>query len=279
MNISERKSLVNQDDTLSIRHQCELASVCRSSVYYTPSVESDENLAIMRRLDELYCEHPSMGLKKLLATLMLLGIKINHKRLRRLMRLVRWQTIYPQRRTTVIDGKSYKYPYLLNNIKIEKANQVWAIDITYIPMRQGFMYLFAIIDVYSRYIVGWSLSNTMTAEWCCETLNEAFERYGTPEIINSDQGSQFTSEMYVDLLKDNGIQISMDGKGRALDNIYIERFWRTIKYDEIYPRPCQSGDELWRNVSKYMEWYNCQRPHQSIGNVPPVRLYAEGQAA
>jgi putative transposase len=211
--------------------------------------------------------------------LLLMGIKVNPKRLRRLMKLVRWQTLYPQQKTTVADKKAYKYPYLLKGMDITKPNQVWAIDITYIPVKHGFMYLFAIIDVYSRCIVGWSLSNTMTAGWCCDCLREAIVAHGKPEIINSDQGSQFTSEEYVNLLKDNGIQISMDSKGRWADNIYIERFWRTIKYEDIYLKSYQNATELWRGIDDFIEKYNRHRPHSSLGWQYPQAVYEGIQAA
>jgi putative transposase len=278
MVIEERQNLVNKEDTLSVIRQCELLSVNRGFLYYTPSEESEKNLEIMRILDEQYMETPYYGVERLLVLLVLKGLKVNHKRLRRLMRLVRWQTLYPQRKTTVIDPKSYKYPYLLRGLEIDHPNQVWAIDITYIPVKHGFMYLFAIIDIYSRCIVGWSLSNTMTAEWCCNCLKEAIARHVKPEIINSDQGSQFTSDVYVNLLKDNDIKISMDGRGRWADNIYIERFWRTIKYEYIYLNPALDGTELWRGVGKFIGKYNEERPHSSLGYQPPKTVY-EGKIA
>jgi putative transposase len=159
------------------------------------------------------------------------------------------------------------------NLKVERANQVWAVDITYIPMKRGFMYLFAIIDLYSRYTVGWGLSNTMTAEWCAGVLEEAISRYGKPEIINSDQGSQFTSDCYVEMLKTKEIQISMDGKGRAMDNIFIERLWRSVKQEYVYLNPCETGQELWQGLNDYFRFYNRERPHQSIDNMTPVKRY------
>jgi putative transposase len=189
------------------------------------------------------------------------------------MEVVRWRTLYPRRRTTFTDGKALKYPYLLRGLKVERSNQIWGIDITYIPMKRGFMYLLAIIDLYSRYVVGWSVSNTMTAEWCVHTLEEAISRHGKPEIVNSDQGSQFTADCYVELLKKNGIEISMDGKGRALDNVFIERLWRSVKQECVYLNPYETGRELWHGLNNYFRFYNEERPHQSIENMPPEKRY------
>jgi putative transposase len=260
------------DDT-SLRRQCTLLNVCRSGLYYTPSEESGENLHILRFMDGQYMKTPFYGERRLLTILRQEGYRINIKRLRRLMKTVRWRTLYPKRRTTISDRAALKYPYLLKDMNIERSNQVWAVDITYIPMRRGFMYLFAIIDLYSRYVVGWSVSNTMTAEWCVGTLQEAISRHGKPEIINSDQGCQFTAECYVDLLKTNGIQISMDGKGRALDNVFIERLWRSVKQEDVYLNPCETGLELWRGLDDYFRFYNRERPHQSLDNLPPEVKY------
>ena len=195
------------------------------------------------------------------------------------MGLVRWRTLFPQRRTTVSDKKAYKYPYLLKDLDIDHRNQVWELDISYIPMRRGYMYLFAVIDVYARYVVGWSLSNTMTARWCVEVLKEAFERHGCPEIINSDQGSQFTSTEYAGLLEKNKIAISMDSRGRALDDIFIERLWRSVKQEYVYLNPCEMGDELWRGLDGYFRFYNNERLHQSLGYKTPASFYLSHKEA
>jgi len=258
---------------VSVRRQCDLLSVSRSGLYYTPSVETEENLQLMQFLDSQYLKTPFYGERRLLSILREAGYRINIKRLRRLMQVVRWRTLYPKRQTTVSDAKAEKYPYLLNGLEVERNNQVWAIDITYIPMKRGFMYLFAVIDLYSRYVVGWSVSNTMTAEWCVEVLEEAISRYGKPDIINSDQGSQFTSDCYIQLLKANEIQISMDGKGRALDNIFIERLWRSVKQEYVYLNPCETGQELWAGLNEYFRFYNTERPHQSLNNQPPKKRH------
>jgi putative transposase len=261
------------NSTMSVRRQSALLSVSRSGLYYTPSIENEENLNIMRFLDAQYLKTPFYGERRLLSILRQAGYCINIKRLRRLMQIVRWRTLYPKMRTTLSDKKAHKYPYLLKDLEVIHSNEVWAIDITYIPMRRGFMYLFAIIDLYSRYVVGWSVSNTMTSEWCIEVLQEAISRHGKPEIINSDQGSQFTSDGYIELLKREDIQISMDGKGRALDNVFIERLWRSVKQEYVYLNPCTTGQELWHGLSDYFNFYNRERPHQSLDNLPPRTRY------
>jgi putative transposase len=258
---------------LSVVNQCELLSVSRSGWYYEPVKESEENLAIMRFLDEQYLKTPFYGVERLLVLLVLAGYKINRKRLRRLMQLQGWQTLCPVPCTTRIDPAAYKYPYLLKDLSIETKNQVWAIDITYLPMQRGFMYLCAIIDVHTRYVVGWGISNTMTAEWCTQIVAEAIAAHGTPEIMNSDQGSQFTSEVYTALLKANNIQISMDGKGRAIDNIFIERLWRTVKYEHIYLHVYEDGLSLFKGLQQYFSFYNGERRHQSLNYETPLTLY------
>ena len=226
---------------LSIQQQCLLLGLARSSFYYKPVGESEHNLKIMRTIDEIYLECPFYGVKRMAAELRRREYPVNVKRVRRLMRLMGIEALYPHPRTTVAAPENKKYPYLLRGLAIDHPNQVWEMDITYIPMRHGFMYLAAIIDVYSRRIVGWGLSNTMEAEWCAEIAEEAFLRHGRPEIFNTDQGSQFTSEVFIRTLvgedADNPrIRVSMDGRGRATDDIYIERFWRSIKYENIYIR-------------------------------------------
>jgi len=272
--MSIRISMIEFDlkDT-SVRHQCSLLSVCRSNLYYTPVSETEENLNIMRYLDEQYLKTPFYGERRLLTVLRSEGFKVNIKRLRRLMKTVHWRTLYPSKRTTFSDAKSYRYPYLLGELNVERSNQVWAIDITYIAMKRGFMYLFAVIDLYSRYVTGWGLSNTMTTEWCISVLEEAIFLNGKPQIINSDQGSQFTSCSYIEMLQRKEIQISMDGKGRALDNIFIERLWRSVKQEYVYLNPCDNGQELWRGLNDYFRFYNTERPHQSLDYQLPVVCY------
>jgi putative transposase len=273
MSVKERKAMVSKEEKLNVRRQCDLLGLCRASLYYTPSEETAENLEIMRLLDRQYAVTPFYGQRRLQAWLEGEGYLVNIKRLRRLMGLVRWRTLFPQRRTTVPDKKAYKYPYLLKDLDIDHRNQVWEIDISYIPMRRGYMYLFAIIDVYTRYVAGWGLSNTMTTKWCVSVLEEAIERHGCPEIINSDQGSQFTSVEYVGLLVKNKIAISMDSRGRALDDVFIERLWRSVKQEYVYLNPCETGSELWRGLDGYFRFYNNERFHQSLDYTTPASRY------
>lgn len=258
---------------LSLVKQCGLLNVGRSGLYYSPLQESQENLAIMRTLDEQYLKTPFYGVERILVLLTVLGFSINRKRVRRLMKLMGWQTLYCAPRTTRIDPAAYKYPYLLRGLSIERRNQVWAIDITYLPMKNGFMYLCAIIDIHTRYVVGWGISNSMTAEWCCGIVSDAIDRNGKPGIINSDQGSQFTSEAYINLLTQNDVQISMDGKGRAIDNIFIERLWRTVKYEHVYLHAYEDGLTLYKGLNEYFKFYNDERRHQSLDYETPLTMY------
>lgn len=274
ISFEQRKGMIDPSSKLlTISSQCLLLSVSKSNFYYIPTGESEENLAIMRQLDEQYFSTPFYGVLRLTALLVLAGFKVNKKRVRRLMKLMNWQTIYREPRTTISDKTHYKYPYLLRGLKIERCNQVWAMDITYIPMKTGFMYLTAIIDLHSRYVVQWSLSNTMSAEWCAEVLNEAIKNHGVPEIFNTDQGSQFTSEVFINTLIGSGIKISMDGKGRALDNIFIERLWRSVKYENVYLNVYENGLSLWKGLEQYFQFYNHERLHQSLDYHTPKQKY------
>jgi putative transposase len=222
----------------------------------------------------LYLEDPTRGTRRMARELRKLGYETGRCHVRSLMRIMRLKTVYCMPRTTISDPAKYKYPYLLRNLRIDRPNQVWSLDISYIPMPRGFMYLLAIMAVYSRFIVGWSLSNTMESEWVVNTLKVSIAQYGKPEIINSDQGSQFTSDEYVSFVKDlKTVKISMDGKGRAIDNVYIERFFRTIKYDKIYLERPETGNELYSVCKQFINYYNERRDHSSIGNVPPIKAY------
>jgi putative transposase len=262
------------DDQMSICKQCELLSVARSTLYYTPSKALDKDLKIMLELDKLYMEDTTRGTRRMTKELRKLGYRIGRCHVRSLMRIMRLKAVYCMPRTTISDPAKYKYPYLLRNLKIVRPNQVWSLDISYIPMPKGFMYLLAIMDVYSRFIVGWSLSNTMEAEWVVNTLKASVVEYGKPEIINSDQGSQFTSDEYVNFVKGlETVKISMDGKGRAIDNVNIERFFRTIKYDKIYLERPENGSELQSVCKQFIHYYNERRDHSSIGDVPPNKAY------
>lgn len=268
--------MVERDTKLSIVRQCELLSVHRSGLYYQPVQESDENLRIMRLMDEQYLKTPFYGIRRLTNWLRRdKSYIINPKRVRRLMQLMGWQTIYRKKNTSKRNQKHYVYPYLLKGLEINRANQVWAIDITYVPMRRGFMYLCAIIDLHTRYVVNWGVSNTMTGAWCRSIVEDAFAMHGRPEIINSDQGSQFTGQEYTSLLNDekNPVQISMDGKGRAIDNIFIERLWKSVKYENIYLSEYRDGVELYNGLNEYFQFYNHERGHQSLGYNKPAELY------
>jgi len=271
--LEQRRLMVEYSSELSLIKQCDLLTIHRSGLYYSPLLESDENLEIMRKLDEQYFKTPFYGVLRLTALLQQEGYQINEKRTRRLMKLIHWQTIYREPRTTIFDKTHYKYPYLLKDLKIERNNQVWAMDITYIPMRKGFMYLSAIIDLNSRYVVNWSISNTMSADWCSQVLEEAIAKHGKPEIFNTDQGSQFTSDVFVNMLKNNDIKISMNGKGRALDNIFIERLWKSVKYENVYLNVYENGVDLYKGLNQYFEFYNHERIHQSLDYKTPNQLY------
>lgn len=276
----KRQKVVKSHPRLSLNQQCKLLEIHRSGLYYKPKGESLLNLKLMKEIDKYFLEHPYYGVERMTDYLNLdLGYRVNIKRIRRLYKLMGLQTIYAKPKTTIRDKTNYVYPYLLKNLKIDQPNQVWQTDITYIPMFRGFMYMAAIIDVHSRKILNWSISNSMSAEWCTELLNDTVEQYGAPKIHNSDQGSQYTSDLYITALKKHQIQISMDGKGRALDNIYIERFWKSIKYEKIYLNPPNGGLNLYQKVKEYIEFYNTKRRHTEIGKVPPNQIFYQKQIA
>ena len=247
-------------------------SLNRGSLYYRPVGESPVNLEMMKRMDAHILDNPCAGVITMQDMLEEHGYRAGYERVRRLMRKANIMAIYPRRHLTVLGEKKYVHPYLLKGLKIRRRNQVWAIDITYIPMASGFMYMTAIIDVYSRFIVGWGLSNSLEAKASHSVIEQAIEEHGCPEIMNSDQGVQFTCKDYVDLLKNHEIKISMDGKGRAIDNVYIERFWRTLKYQHVYLRPAEDGVELYRGIQKWMTKYHNKR-HQGIDRIKPIVKY------
>jgi putative transposase len=269
-----RKMIDPEDKELTITKQCNMLSVSRSSLYYKPCPATESDLKTMRMMDEMYLEDPTRGTRRYSDDLRLSGIAVGRDKIRTLMCIMGIYAIYCKPRTTVIDPAKYKYPYLLRGMKITKSNQVWKIDISYIPMMSGFMYLCAIIDVHSRFIVGWSVSNGMDAEWVVATLKDAIRANGKPEIINSDQGTQFTSDVYIDYVKSTKtIKLSMDGKGRATDNSHIERFFRTIKYDKLYLTPPKDGLHLYELCEEFIEFYNNRRSHSQIGKRTPVMVY------
>ncbi len=263
----------NEHGQLSICKQCRVLNIHRSGLYYTPSEETEENLSLLRLLDEQYMKTPFYGIRRLTYWLRSLGYAVNRKRVKRLMEVMGWQTVFRKQNTSKRNKLHPVYPYLLKALEVTRKNQVWAIDITYVPMKRGFMYLCAIIDLHTRFTVNWSLSNTMTAEWCAQVVEEAVEQHGKPEIINSDQGSQFTSIEYTGLLKNLEIQISMDGKGRAIDNIFIERLWKSVKYECVYLYAFEDGVKLYEGLNNYFLFYNKKRLHQSLDYKTPESLY------
>ncbi len=271
--MKELLSYITGNKKISIRNQCELMDISRSNVYYQSVGESEENLQFMRLMDEHYLDHPTYGVLQMQDFLLLLGFLVNVKRVRRLLRKMGLMAIYPKRNLSKLGSAKYIRPYLLRGLKAERPNQVWAVDITYIPMAGGFMYLTAIIDLYSRYVVGWDVFNTLAAENTLEVFKQAVANHGKPEIINSDQGSQFTCELWTKHVENEEIKISMDGKGRAIDNIFIERLWRTVKQDYVYLHPVDSGTLLFRGLKGFFNTYNNRNPNQGIGRVSPVQLY------
>lgn len=271
--MKDLKCYITDNEQLSIRKQCELLELSRSNIYYDAIGESEENLRIMRLMDEEFLEYPTHGVLQMQDFLFTLGFIVNPKRVRRLLRKMGIMAIYPKRNLSKLGHAKYVRPYLLRGLKITKPNQVWAIDITYIPMEKGFMYLTAIIDVYSRYVVAWDVFNSLDAENSLSVLKLAIARYGKPEIINSDQGSQFTCAMWTEYVESESILISMDGKGRATDNIFIERFWRTVKQDYVYICPPSNGVELYKGLNTFIDYYNHKKAHQGIDRIIPVVLY------
>ena len=265
--------IVSKVHKISIRQQCKLLEISRSGLYYQPVKESKENLKIMRILDEYYLKHPTHGVLRIQDYLLSLSLIVNHKRIRRILRLMGLMAIYPKKNLSKLGLAKYIRPYLLKGLKITRANQVWAIDITYIPMAKGFLYLTAIIDLYSRFVVGWGISNSLDSESIHDVFKRAVSEHGKPEIINSDQGSQFTCKEWIELLKKENVQISMDGKGRAIDNVFIERLWRSVKYDYVYLKPANDGLELYQGLKEYFRHYNYELAHQGIGRKIPAQLY------
>ncbi|MEL6945343.1 MAG: IS3 family transposase, partial [Bacteroidota bacterium] len=261
--LNEKRMFIEKDhEHLSITRQCSLLGLNRSTYYYEAIGESEENLRLMRLIEEHHLKYPYYGSPRMSLLLSKLeGRPINDKRVARLMRLMRIRSVLPKPNLSKPAQGHQIYPYLLRNLSIEKSNQVWSTDITYIPMKRGFLYLCAVMDWYSRYVLSWELSNNMERWFCIEVLEKALER-GNPEIFNTDQGSQFTSDDFTNVLKDRGIRISMDGKGRALDNIFTERLWWSVKYEDVYLKAYDNGADLWKGLDQYFQFYNQERPHQ-----------------
>ena len=272
--IKERTRLLTPSHKLSLRKQAKLMEVNRSSFYFKPKGEKEENQELMRVMDRLFLSDPTLGVLGMQDELLDFGHKAGHQRIRRLLRKMGIEAIYPKKNLSKRGKAKYVRPYLLRRMKIERPNQVWAIDITYIPMKNGFMYLTAIIDIYSRYIVGWQISNSLEKETQTELLADAIDLHGKPEIINSDQRSQYTCAHWLDYLKENGIKVSMDGRGRATDNAFIERFFRTLKWKHIYLYPATDGVELYEGVNRFMNKYNNRR-HRGINRERPSERYQQ----
>ena len=262
---------------LSITRQCRLLSISRSSFYYAGKGESEANLALMRRIDELFMKYPFYGSRQMARHLQREGETVGRHRVRRLMRLMGLEAIYQAPRTSDPHPAHRIYPYLLRGMEINRANQVWCSDITYIPVQHGFLYLVAIMDWATRKVLSWRLSNTMDAGFCVDALRDALARHGKPEIFNTDQGSQFTSAAFTDVAKDAGIAISMDGRGRCMDNIFIERLWRSLKYEAVYLCEMTDGFVAERVIGDWLDFYNTERPHSSLGGKTPAEIYASAR--
>lgn len=266
----------SQDRQFSVRQQCELLGINRSSLYYQPMGESEENLMLMRLLDEQYTRTPFYGVRKMEAYLRSLGHDANHKRVRRLLRKMGLEAIYQKPNTSKPNPEHKVFPYLLRGLTIDRCDQVWSTDITYIRLKGGFVYLMAIIDWYSRYVLAWSLSTTLDADFCIDTLAALLERR-ICDIFNTDQGAQFTTPRFTAPLLDKGVRVSMDGRGRALDNIFVERLWRSVKYEHVYLQDIQTVQQAWLGLRDYFHFYNHERFHQSLDDKTPAEIYYAGR--
>jgi putative transposase len=274
--VDAKRALVEHDvPHLSICRKCELVGLNRSTYYLLPAVESEEDLRLMRLIDEQYLKTPFFGSRRMAACLARSGETVNRKRIRRLMALMGLEALHPKPRTTVPASDARAYPYLLRDRVLTHINEVWSSDITYIPMKHGFMYLTAVIDWYSRYVLSWRLSNTLEGRFCLEALEEALT-LGRPEIFNTDQGSQFTSREYTGRLEEAGVAVSRDGRGRALDNVFVERLWRSVKYEDIYIKDYGKVSELESGLTAYFRFYDEDRPHQSLDYRTPGEVHRAG---
>lgn len=265
--------MIDRTHALSITQQAKAAGISRGSVYYLPRPVSAADLALMRRIDELHLEYPFAGARMLRDLLALAGITVGRKHVTTLMRRMGIEAIYRKPNTSRRHPAHPIYPYLLRHLKIDRPNQVWAMDIAYIPMAKGFVYLAAVIDWYTRRVLAWRVSISMETRFCIEAVEDALWRYGKPEMFNTDQGSQFTSEAFTGLLKDNGIQISMDGRGCWRDNVFVERLWKSVKYEEVYLRAYDSVSQAKTSISRYFDFYNNRRPHSSLDRKTPDQVY------
>jgi len=278
MSRGDRKAMITRErPDLSLSRQCRLLSISRSSFYYAPKGESPENLALMRRIDELFLKYPFYGSRQMVRQLRRDGVRVGRQRVRRLMRLMGLEAIYQAPRTSTPHRAHRVYPYLLRGMAIDRPDRVWCADITYIPVQRGFLYLVAVMDWATRHVLSWRLSNTMDAGFCVEALAEALARYGRPEIFNTDQGSQFTSLDFTGTIENAGIAISMDGRGRCMDNIFIERLWRSLKYEAVYLHELTDGFVARRVIGEWIDFYNTERPHSALAGRTPAEVYEARQ--
>ena len=271
--MSARRELIEACPELSLRRQCELIGIARSGCYYEPVPETEQNLALMRQLDELHLAYPVYGSRRLTALLRRAGYGVNRKRVQRLLQVMGVEAVYPRRALSQPGAGHQIYPYLLNDLEISGPDQVWCSDITYVPMAYGFMYLVAVMDWWSRYVVGWELSNSLDSEFCIRAWTSALASGRQPLISNTDQGSQFTSEEFVEAVEAAGVDVSMDGRGRWIDNRFIERLWRSVKQEDIYPQDYADGLTAQRGLARWFTAYNQQRPHQALNYATPGELY------
>jgi putative transposase len=275
MSRCQRRATIDREHPhLSLVRQCALLSISRSSLYYQSTAASAQDLELMALMDRQYLKTPFYGSRRMTVWLRTQGQQVNRKRVRRLMQVMGLEAIYRRPNTSKPASGHKVHPYLLRGLAINRVNQVWAADITYIPMARGFLYLVAIMDWHSRYVLAWRLSNTLEVDFCVEALEEALSK-GKPEIFNTDQGSQFTSEAFTGRLLAQGIQVSMDGKGRCMDNVFVERLWRSVKYEEVYLKAYQNGSEARRRIGAYLAFYNQERPHQALGYRTPGQVFQE----
>jgi putative transposase len=277
LSVNEKRMLIERDHKiLSIADQCLLLELPRSSYYYEAKDEDITNIELMHQIDQIYTKRPYYGSRRMVDKLRKAGYNVNRKRVSRLMNLMGLEVIYPKRNLSKSHPNHHKYPYLLRGLAIERSNQVWSTDITYVPLQGGFVYLVAVIDWYSRYVLSWELSNSLDTSFCLIALNKALNQQ-TPEIFNTDQGVQFTSDDFTGVLKSHQIQISMDGRGRALDNIFVERLWRSVKYEDIYIKGYETMSEAYQGLNEYFNFYNNERSHQSLGYQTPAEVYYNTQ--
>ena len=270
--------MTNPGLDLPVSTQCQLLGLARSTYYYeSTATESDLNLALMEEIDRLYLAHPENGSRMMTKILRRGGHEVNRKRVQRLMQLMGLRSLCPQPKTTTPNKAHPVYPYLLRGLNVDHPNHVWCSDLTYIPFKKGFLYLVAIMDWHSRKVLTWRVSNTMTSDFCVAALTEALALYGTPEIFNTDQGAQFTSDAFTSVLRDAGVRVSMDGVGRAIDNVFIERLWRTLKYDHVYLNPADSGNACRDGITEFLTYYNEDRPHSALNDATPDEVYYQSR--